>query len=153
MRPLYIFDLDGTLALIEHRRHILSWETDNKWRHFYAQCHLDAPNVPVIETMERLRLTSEIWVFSGRSDEVKDKTVEWLAANTTFTAAELYGPMMTMREAGDHTPDDLLKERWLLGMLDDDRERLVAAFDDRDRVVAMWRHHNVTCFQVAPGEF
>jgi len=23
MRPLYIFDLDGTLALIEHRRHLL----------------------------------------------------------------------------------------------------------------------------------
>jgi hypothetical protein len=38
-------------------------------------------------------------------------------------------------------------------MLVDDRQRLVAAFDDRDRVVQMWRAAGVTCFQVAPGEF
>ena len=27
------------------------------------------------------------------------------------------------------------------------------AFDDRDRVVAMWREEGVPCFQVAPGDF
>ncbi|WP_435575134.1 hypothetical protein [Burkholderia plantarii] len=34
-----------------------------------------------------------------------------------------------------------------------DRRRIVAVFDDRDSVVAMWRDAGVTCFQVAPGEF
>ena len=58
-----------------------------------------------------------------------------------------------MRAAGDYTADDVLKKQWFDGMLVDDRRRLVATFEDRDRVVAMWRAEGVTCFQVAPGEF
>lgn len=33
------------------------------------------------------------------------------------------------------------------------RRRLVAVFDDRDKVVSMWRARGVACFQVAPGAF
>ena len=154
MRPLYIFDLDGTLALIDHRRHMLEWETRDKWRHFYAACDKDQPNEPVIATMERLRHAgAEVWIFSGRSDEVRDKTVAWLAHHTSLMTHELEGPTLTMRAAGDYTADDVLKKQWLDAMLVDDRQRLVAAFDDRDRVVAMWRAAGVPCFQVAEGEF
>ena len=32
-------------------------------------------------------------------------------------------------------------------------KRIVATFDDRNRVVAMWRDAGIPCFQVAPGEF
>lgn len=154
MKPLYIFDLDGTLALIEHRRHMLEWETRDKWRHFYAACDKDQPNEPVIATMERLRHAgADVWIFSGRSDEVRDKTVAWLAHHTSFMTHDLEAPTLTMRAAGDYTADDVLKKQWFDGMLVDDRRRLVATFDDRDRVVAMWRAEGVTCFQVAPGEF
>jgi len=153
MRPLYIFDLDGTLALIEHRRHMLDAPDREKWRRFYAACDKDEPNEPVIGTMERLRLSADVWIFSGRSDEVRDKTVAWLAQHTSFLTHELQGPMLTMRAAGDYTADDVLKRQWLDAMLVGDRRRLVAAFDDRDRVVAMWRDAGVPCFQVAPGEF
>lgn len=59
----------------------------------------------------------------------------------------------TVRDEGDHRADDIVKREWLDGMLVDDRQRLVAAFDDRDRVVAMWRAAGVQCFQVAPGDF
>lgn len=151
--PLYIFDLDGTLALIEHRRHMLEWDLPEKWRHFYAACIYDEPNIPVIETMDRLSLTADIWIFSGRSDEVREQTIAWLAEHTSFLREELEGPMLTMRAAGDHTGDDKLKEQWLHGMLECDRERLVATFDDRDRVVEMWRRNGIACFQVAPGDF
>jgi hypothetical protein len=34
-----------------------------------------------------------------------------------------------------------------------DRMRLMCVFDDRDKVVKMWRDEGVACFQVAPGEF
>jgi hypothetical protein len=46
-----------------------------------------------------------------------------------------------------------LKKQWLDSMLVDDRQRLVAVFDDRSSVVKMWRDAGVPCFQVAPGEF
>lgn len=154
MKPLYIFDLDGTLALIDHRRPILERESKTKWREFYAACDKDEPNKPVIETMERLRWAgAEIWIFSGRSDEVRDKTVAWLAHHTSFFTPELEGPMLTMREAEDHRPDDDLKYQWFKYMLIEDKNRLVAAFDDRDRIVQMWRSVGVTCFQVAYGGF
>jgi len=154
MKPLYIFDLDGTVALIDHRRHILDDKADSqRWRRFYALCDKDQPNKPVISTMELLRLTgAEIWFFSGRSDEVRDKTEAWLVEHTSFMSWEI-GNHLMMRKAGDYTADDKLKKEWLDAMLVDDRNRLIAAFDDRDRVVKMWRDSGVTCFQVAPGEF
>ena len=154
MKPLYIFDLDGTLALIEHRKGMLESKSVDRWRHFYAACDKDLPNVPVISTMERLRHAgADVWIFSGRSDEVRDKTVAWLAHHTSFMTFDLEGPTLTMRQAGDYTADDVLKKQWLDAMLVDDRQRLIAAFDDRDRVVQMWRSAGVACFQVAPGEF
>lgn len=156
MKPLYIFDLDGTLALLQRSRlDILKQQDDrDRWRRFYAACDTDLPNLPVIRTMERLRQTGvDVWIFSGRSDEVRDKTVAWLAEHTTFCTWELDGPALQMRAAGDHTADDVLKKQWLDSMLVDDRRRLVATFDDRDRVVQMWRAAGVTCFQVAKGDF
>ena len=159
-RPLYIFDLDGTLALIEHRRHLVERERDKQdWAGFYAACVDDDPNQPVIDTMERLRRAgADVWIFSGRSDEVRMQTVDWLCRHTSFMHSDFdsaFGTqdVLTMRAEGDYTPDDVLKRQWLDGMLVDDRRRLVAAFDDRDRVVKMWRDAGVTCFQVAPGEF
>lgn len=155
MKPLYIFDLDGTLALIEHRRQIIEdpARDDSKWRRFYAACDKDEPNQAVIRVMESLRRFADVWIFSGRSDEVRDKTVAWLARHTSFMAHDLEGPILTMRAEGDYTPDDVLKKQWLDSMLVDDRQRLVATFDDRDRVVQMWRASGVPCFQVAPGGF
>lgn len=159
MRPLYIFDLDGTLALIEHRRHFVDRERGKQdWTGFYRACVNDEPNAPVLRVMESLRRFADVWIWSGRSDEVRPETVDWLRMNTSFTAADFdsaFGvqDVLTMRPDGDYTADDVLKKRWLDSMLVDDRRRLVAVFDDRDRVVQMWRDAGVPCFQVAPGEF
>lgn len=85
MKPLYIFDLDGTLALIEHRRHHLEATDREKWRRFYADCDRDQPNEAVISVLDCLRRTgADCWIFSGRSDEVRDKTITWLGKYTTF---------------------------------------------------------------------
>lgn len=160
MKPLYIFDLDGTLALIEHRRHFV--EGKNKdWPSFFRACVDDKPNMPVIRTLKSLRKAgAEIWIWSGRSDEVRAETEQWLydhgILKTTmllhwepFAAPEV----LLMREAGDHQPDVNLKYGWLANLEPPERSRLTAVFDDRARVVKMWRDAGVPCFQVAPGEF
>lgn len=153
-KPLYIFDLDGTLALIDHRRNIIVDSDDkNRWGRFYQLCDKDQPNLPVIQTMERLRITgSDIWFFSGRGSEVREKTVAWLAEHTSFMSWEL-SDILVMRDVGDYTPDDVLKKQWFDNMLYIDKQRLVAVFDDRDRVVKMWRDNGIPCFQVAHGDF
>lgn len=208
MKPLYIFDLDGTLALIHHRRHLVeqkpcdtchgtgkvrrapteiasvvrdsfgrltalpvmdpctgcegTGKTRPDWRGFFAACVHDVPNLPVIRTMQALRAGgAEIWIWSGRSDEVRAETVEWLCKHGCFgwpTGTLPWWPFgaperFRMRPAGDHQPDDRLKFSWLAEMEPPERNRLTAVFDDRDRVVQMWRSHSVPCYQVAPGEF
>ena len=154
-KPIYIFDIDGTVALIDHRVHILDEKYDSdRWRRFYAACDQDLPNTPVIKTMERLKLCgAEILFFSGRSDEVRGKTVEWLAEHTSFMSFELTPAVLSMRQLGDYTADDELKRSWLDGMLPEDRNRITAVFDDRDKVVKMWRDSGLCCFQVADGNF
>jgi hypothetical protein len=156
MKPLYIFDLDGTLALIGHRRHFVECPREQQdWAGFYAACDQDEQNEPIIELANSLldENANEIWIFSGRSDEVREKTVDWLSSYLTLTRQELRGPILQMRADGDFTPDDVLKKQWLDEMLPEDRERLVCVSDDRDRVVKMWRDNGVTCLQVAAGEF
>lgn len=161
MKPLYIFDLDGTLALIEHRRHFVEGPKKD-WPAFFAACVDDEPNMPVIRTLHALRQAgAEIWIWSGRSDEVRSQTVEWLCkhncfgwpANTLpawpFGATERF----RMRKAGDHQMDVTLKRGWLAEIEPPEYARLTAVFDDRASVVQMWRDAGVPCFQVAPGDF
>ena len=154
MRPLYIFDLDGTLALIDHRRPILkdtSLTLDQRWRKFFAACVDDVPNRAVLETMWLLRRDSDTWIWSGRSDEVKTETLDWLSEVLHFSDVDAYP--LRMRPAGNIRPDVELKMQWLAEMPPGDRERLVAVFDDRSSVVQAWRGAGITCFQVADGNF
>jgi len=58
-----------------------------------------------------------------------------------------------MRPADDFTPDEVLKRQWYEDLPRIDKERLVAVFDDRQKVVDMWRAIGVPCFQVARGDF
>lgn len=198
MRPLYIFDLDGTIALIEHRRKYVtllpgsavmvqgksaiyagpnekipgdywidhgpgvgtySWHPSDvkfkpNWPAFFAACVHDEPNTPVIRVLHSLMYSAaDIRIFSGRSDEVREQTVQWLLLHTSLYARELNTVTLRMRKEGDYTPDEVLKKQWLDELPTRDRMRLMAVFDDRDKVVKMWRDNGVACFQVAPGEF
>ena len=149
--PIYIFDLDGTLANIDHRKHFIEGERKS-WSSFYKACVDDTPNTPVIATMELLLNTgAEIQIFSGREDSVRKETKAWL---TEHTSLNVKNTTLLMRPTGDSTPDDELKRNWYENVLTaGERRRVVAVFDDRDKVVRMWRSMGVPCFQVAPGDF
>ena len=161
-RPLYIFDLDGTLALTDHRQHILDNKDDaHRWDKFFAACVDDPPNEPVIRTLKALRKAgAEVWVWSGRSEDVRPQTEEWLYKHGVFRSVPFlnWEPftcpwMLLMRKSGDFTPDEVLKFGWLADLEPPERSRLIAIFDDRRKVVEMWRKLGVPCFQVAEGAF
>lgn len=153
MKPLYIFDLDGTLALTEHRQHILrDKENPKRWQQFFAASVNDYPHTAVITTMRSLAMFADIWVWSGRSSEVRKITEVWLCHETHFLDGEV-ASALRMRDLGDFTADEVLKKSWLDDMSAEDKRRLVAVFDDRDKVVKMWRDAGIACFQVAPGDF
>ena len=57
-----------------------------------------------------------------------------------------------MRKEGDFRPDAKIKEELIAQMKADGYEPILA-FEDRQRVVDMWRRHGVQCCQVAPGDY
>lgn len=141
----FIFDIDGTIADCSHRiRHITN--TPKDWRTFFSLCHADSPISHIIELAQRLALSTAIVYVSGRSDECKNETREWLDRHKLP-----YGPIY-MRRSGDHRDDDIVKVE-LLAQLRTDGYEPIMAFDDRDRVVATWRANGIPCAQVAPGNF
>lgn len=158
MKPLYIFDLDGTLALNDHRLHLVRGE-EKDWPAFFAACGKDEPCHAVIRTLDGLRRSgAEVWIWSGRSDEVREITIEWLTVHGIVDQRmmrwwEKHPDRFRMRQEGDHTPDVELKKKWLDELTERDRRRIVAVFDDRNSVVEMWRLNGVPCFQVAMGDF
>lgn len=154
MTPLYIFDLDGTLALTEHRQHILDdKENPDRWQSFFQACVNDSPNWPVISTFNALlKSGADIQIWSGRSAEVMNETLAWIH-RYVVKDIDLDEVNLVMRREGDFTPDEDLKRGWLQSLNEYDRRRLVAIFDDRQKVVEMWRAEGVACFQVAPGQF
>jgi len=157
MRPLYIFDLDGTLALCDHRLPVLedtSLPGNARWDKFYAMCDRDEPNRSVIQVFGALSSQgNDIMIFTGRSEVVRKKTEQWLQRHL-YPLGPWKLPPMLMRPEHDYQPDVELKRGWYLNQLDKyNRERLVAVFEDRSRVVKMWRDLGVTCFQVKDGEY
>ena len=61
-----------------------------------------------------------------------------------------------MRPLNSFTPDEILKRDWLNSLESEHgitKEDILCIFDDRDKVVKMWREEGITCMQVAPGAF
>ncbi|MGE3537952.1 MAG: hypothetical protein AB7N91_11040 [Candidatus Tectimicrobiota bacterium] len=146
VQDIVIFDLDGTLALVEHRVHHLTGDTQD-WRAFHAACPDDLPNAPIIALKHALTAQGyAFWIVSGRSDEVATETLAWLQQHVGAF------DRLIMRPAGDQTPDDLLKRSWVEdGTIP--QARVLMVFEDRASVVKMWRELGLTCLQVAPGDF
>jgi hypothetical protein len=124
------------------------------WRAFFADCDMDEPNRAVLDTLWQLhRSGADIWIWSGRSDEVRDKTEQWLEKHLGLECWYFIKKSLRMRHQGDYTPDEKLKKSWYDSLSSEDKARLVAIFDDRAKVVRMWRELGVACFQVAEGDF
>ena len=145
-----IFDLDGTLAIIDKRREKAALPNGKiNWKTFFdpANIELDEPNVPVIKAFQAMKAAGyRVGIFSGRDAVSYEETSKWLEKyRVDFD-------FMRMRPKGSHTPDDVLKKQWLDEELSTGEE-ILCTFDDRDKVVKMWRDNGIACFQVAEGAF
>jgi hypothetical protein len=145
-----IFDLDGTLALIDKRRS-LATKSNGKldWGIFFSPENicLDEPNIPVVKTFQAMKAAEfNVGIFSGRDSISRKETEAWLIEN------RIRPDFLYMRPHGSFMKDDLLKKIWLDKLLADGKT-IMCAFDDRDKVVKMWRDNNISCFQVGYGNF
>jgi len=149
-----IFDLDGTLADIEDRRQLCTKENGKMdWNKFFdpENIKLDKPNMPVIMMAQALTAFGyKIAIFSGRSARTEDATKDWLHEQ------DIKFDILKMRPERNFTPDEDLKFKWFTEEFVDNAtsgRNVECVFDDRDKVVNMWREIGLTCMQVAPGNF
>lgn len=139
-----IFDLDGTVALRDKG-------PNGRDPYDMTRVGEDVPNYDVL-TIARLLHSSSvpgyevtIMFVSGRDETARDQTQRWLHHH--FGSSDFY---LYMREANDMRPDETIKFEILQNL--QRSWRIIATFDDRNRVVDMWRANGVTCFQVCSRE-
>ena len=169
-----VFDLDGTLADCTHRLHFI-YDKPQDWDSFYRACAVDKPIWPAWNVMQALIMMEQsvdegfahrhpIEIWTGRSEgeggEFRELTSEWLYRHfrlMPFNLApyEFFNPNyvgLRMRPHKNFKPDVDLKRKWLHECREQGKE-VDLVFEDREKVVAMWRMEQVKCFQVATGAY
>jgi predicted kinase len=148
-----IFDIDGTLACVEHRRHHVA-NKPKRWDLFFAEMDKDPPIEDVVSFCQFLLFDCagkfRVVFCSGRGEEHRQTTVEWL--NKHVYGGLLRSLDLRMRPAKDSREDSIIK-REMLDALRAEGHDIWFVVDDRQRVVDMWRENGITVFQCAPGDF
>lgn len=143
-----VFDLDGTLSDAVHRLFLLDKDPPD-YDEFYQRAMLDDPILPMCNTYRALYQSgADIEIWTGRSDIVRSETEIWLQMNGLQPHT-----LKRMREHGHHGSDVELKRNWLWEHLAMGRPKPDLIFEDRARVVNMWREEGIRCAQVDKGEF
>jgi phosphoglycolate phosphatase-like HAD superfamily hydrolase len=141
----WVFDMDGTLADSSGRAHHL--EGKKNWDAWYAELGNDPLNEDVAAFADLAKLLGiGVVICTGRGREYEDLTREWLE-KYDIQYNDLY-----MRPARDYRDDTVIKRELLAQMRSVGWEPLLV-FEDRSRVVKMWREEGIRCFQVAEGDF
>ena len=105
----------------------------------------------VIQMAQMLSQKNRIVIFSGRSKGTKSETKRWL---DKFDVPYDVIKMRPTSKDWMYMPDDELKQHWLDTLFPGDKKNnILCVFDDRDKVVKMWRDNGLQCFQVADGKF
>lgn len=145
----FVFDIDGTLANIEHRRHLVEAKPKD-WKAFNDAMVHDKPNPDICylySTLANVRHQQNVVLCTGRSEEYREITEQWLQYHWITDYKKIY-----MRKTNDRRGDDIIKVELLQEIRKDFGEPYIW-FDDRDRVVNAIRAQGVRVLQVAPGDF
>lgn len=141
---IVIFDIDGTLADVSERIHHVRKRPKN-WPAFFQGMAQDKAIHSMVRLCNILYASGlQIILCSGRNEEHRAQTVEWLAKQGVN-----YHDLL-LRKDNDRRPDSVVK-REMLEMID--KSKILFVVEDRSHVVEMWRSEGLVCLQCAPGEF
>lgn len=164
---MIIFDLDGTLANCEHRRHFVQPKdittycplcygtidmrcpckhpTKPDWQSFYEACDKDEP-LPTCMIFNILHCShicddKDVHIWSGRCESVRDKTQKWIRqyCSSFFDFSKL-----KMRPIGDSTPQEKLFLDWSL--LEENRGVIKMVFSCHKPTIEMFRGLGIFVF-------
>ena len=138
-----LFDLDGTIANPYHRRHFVRIKPCN-WPAFFKAQVNDTVIEPIATIAREIYKEGKykVIIFTARPDTYKDMTEKWLKKHNINYHA------IYMREGKDNNDDQITKKE-MLDKLREDGYNPIAVFDDRPKVVRMWRREGILVFPVA----
>lgn len=180
---MIIFDLDGTLADCEHRRHFVDPEKNENvltniyyskgnlhrqyfykdstneftpdWKSFYEACDKDEVIIPVALQFYALVERYGIKHLHIWSGRCESVRDKTIRWITKYLSDDLdFSTQLKMRPISDNTPDDQLKEKWLDEELAKGNN-IEFVFDDRPKVIRMWHRRGMFVFNCCQhhGEF
>lgn len=146
-----IVDVDGTLTL-----------RNNRSPFDYEKAGEDSPDFRMCNIIKSLIESDEnyqVFFLTGREDigNCRQITEDWIGTHVY----PKHGPAgflpkdnwkLLMRSEGDHRPDEVVKKEIYENRIAP-RYNVVAVFDDRDKVVKMWRGLGLLCVQPYWGDF
>lgn len=142
-----IFDLDGTLANLDHRLDFVRVKPPN-WKAFEAGIPFDTPifcTSEIYSALSRVK-TNRIILASGRSENCRADTMQWLEEHHFFWNGV---PPLYMRPADDTRADDIVKIEMLEKMRADGFNPVMVV-DDRMSVCRAW--HKAGLFVVCVNQ-
>lgn len=133
-RTAVLFDIDGTLAVMGDRS---PYDGAAVWK--------DTLNRDVSAALDaHWSMGTEVIIVSGRDEIYREVTENWLADNgVKYTA--LY---MRPTEEGQKREDSIIKYELFNKYIRPKNYRIVGVYDDRHRVLRMWRELGLTTFHV-----
>lgn len=143
---LFIFDIDGTLADVDHRVHHVS-DGRRDWNAFFDGMTDDAPKDDIIRLYHHVLDSDDLlFIFTGRPFDYQRQTIQWLLKHDV----DINEDDLFMRKSGDFRSDVIVKKEMLDTLKQTYPDFRIIVIDDRQSVVDMWRKEGVTCLQCAP---
>lgn len=152
---LVIFDLDGTLADVTHRMHyirpnppidpVTGKKVKRRFDLFHHACDLDGVIQPVAYFYRKFVADPDtvVIVLSGRDAATLEKTISWFDRN------DLPQPTEMLLKVGNQNLPDIEQKRFQADRLEKKYGRKIdMVFEDRDRVVQMWKDRGTFVFNV-----
>jgi predicted kinase len=132
-----IFDIDGTLAVMGDRS-----------PYDGAKVGLDTLNADVHASLDaHWALGVHIIIVTGRDEEYREVTEQWLSDNDV-KYDRLYMRPTENRADGKKTEDSIIKYNLFNKHIRGHKYKIVGVYDDRHRVLRMWRKLGLTTFHV-----
>lgn len=138
----FIFDIDGTLADNGHRQDWVKTKPKN-WTAYNKTMGEDTPIIPVITVLRHLQYGGtpfHIFICSGREEIYRQVTEGWLEEQ------DIEHDGLFMRKEQDYRDDCIVKKEMLDTIIK--TYEVVGVFDDRYKVVNMWREQGLFVFDV-----
>lgn len=149
-----ICDIDGTLADLSHRMYFLYDDIEKlipkqkkDWGGFFRASDQDRFRSDVWAMVKEASPEGNIILVSARPEDYRNQTTTWLLTHDIIEGLDY--KTLIMRKSGDRRDDDIVKKEIL------DRYfrlyKIRKVFDDRPRVIRMWRENGLDVVDVGSG--